>query len=218
MPSDTSIRERILLAVRSAVRPAAEGLGATLHRSPTVAIGREHCPALVVFPESEAITERANDCVTRELTVRLVALARAVPPTAPESEADRLLTAAHRALMADMNLGGTRSGYPRAGLRVGGRGRRCRRGRHSGALPHHLPHPRQRSFHPRISPMTHVRLTRLHTHAGLAYAPGERLEVDAATAEWLIANDVASPDAKPDTKTAKTDPEPKPQPVKEPKP
>ena len=95
MPSDTSIRERILLAVLAAVRPAAEQLGATLHRSPTVAIGREHCPALVVFPESEAITERANDCVTRELTVRLVALARAVPPTAPETEADRLLTAAH---------------------------------------------------------------------------------------------------------------------------
>ena len=106
MPSDTSIREQILLAVLAAVRPAAEGLGATLHRSPTVAIGREHCPALVVFPESDAITERANACVTRELTVRLVALARAVPPDTPETEADRLLTAAHRALMADGNLGG----------------------------------------------------------------------------------------------------------------
>ena len=35
-----------------------------------------------------------------------MALARAVPPTAPETEADRLLTAAHRALMADGNLGG----------------------------------------------------------------------------------------------------------------
>ena len=104
--ADTSIREQILLAVLAAVRPAAEGLGATLHRSPTVAIGREHCPALVVFPESEAIAERANDRVTRELTVRLVALARAVPPDTPETEADRLLTAAHRALMADGNLGG----------------------------------------------------------------------------------------------------------------
>jgi hypothetical protein len=104
--ADTSIRERILLAVLTAVRPAAEGVGATLHRSQTVAIGREQCPALVVFPESEAITERANDCVTRELTVRLVALARAVPPVSPETQADRLLTAAHRALMADGNLGG----------------------------------------------------------------------------------------------------------------
>jgi hypothetical protein len=106
MPSDTSIRERILLAVLAAVRPAAEGLGATVHRSPTVAIGREQCPALVVFPESETITERANDRVTRELIVRLVALARAVPPAAPETEADRLLTAAHAALLADGNLGG----------------------------------------------------------------------------------------------------------------
>jgi len=104
--AETSIRERILLAVMAAVRPAAEGLGATLHRSPTVAISREQCPALVVFPESDAITERANDRVTRGLTVRIVALARAVPPAAPETEADRLLTAAHAALMADGNLGG----------------------------------------------------------------------------------------------------------------
>ncbi|NWG76626.1 MAG: hypothetical protein HXY24_18825, partial [Rubrivivax sp.] len=101
-----SIREQILLAVMAAVRPTAENLGATVHRSPTVAISREQCPALVVFPESDAITERANDRVTRELTVRIVALARAVPPVAPETEADRLLTAVHAALMADQNLGG----------------------------------------------------------------------------------------------------------------
>ncbi|MGB4345676.1 MAG: hypothetical protein WBJ21_04685, partial [Burkholderiaceae bacterium] len=76
--SRNSIREQILLAVMAAVRTPVESLGATLHRSPTVAISREQCPALVVFPESESITERANDRVTRELTVRLVALARAV--------------------------------------------------------------------------------------------------------------------------------------------
>lgn len=104
--ADQSIREQILLAVMAAVRPAAERLGATVHRSPTVAISRDQCPALVVFPEGEAITERANDRVTRELTVRIVALARAVPPIAPETQADRLLTAAHAALMADLNLGG----------------------------------------------------------------------------------------------------------------
>ena len=60
--------------------------------------------------------------------------------------------------------------------------------------------------------MTHVRLIRLHTHAGKAYAPGERLEVDAATAAWLVNHDVATPEPKP----AKTDPESKP--LKEPKP
>ena len=101
-----SIRERILLAVLDAVRAPVDALGATLHRSPTVAISREQCPALVVFPESDAITERANDRVTRVLTVRLVALARAVPPAIPETEADRLLTATHAALLADGNLGG----------------------------------------------------------------------------------------------------------------
>lgn len=101
-----SIREQILLAVLNAVRTPVESLGATLHRSPTVAISREQSPALVVFPESDAITERANDRVTRVLTVRLVALARAVPPAIPETEADLLLTAAHAALLADRNLGG----------------------------------------------------------------------------------------------------------------
>jgi hypothetical protein len=64
--------------------------------------------------------------------------------------------------------------------------------------------------------MTRVRLTRPHTHAGLAYAAGERIEVDAATAEWLVAHDVAVPDPKPDPKPAKSDPESKP--LKEPKP
>jgi hypothetical protein len=101
-----SIRERIVLAVLDAVRTPMESLGATLHRSPTVAISREQSPALVVFPESDVITERANDRVTRTLTLRLVALARAVPPDVPETEADRLLTATHAALMADVNLGG----------------------------------------------------------------------------------------------------------------
>ena len=104
--SGNSIREQILLALLAAVRPHAQSLGATLHRSPMVAISREQCPALVVFPESESITERANARVTRELTVRLVALARAVPPAIPETEADRLITAAHAALLADRNLGG----------------------------------------------------------------------------------------------------------------
>ena len=104
--SCNSIREQILLALMAAVRLPVERLNATLHRSPTVAISREQCPALVVFPESEQITERANDRVTRELTVRIVALARSVPPAIPETEADRLLTAAHAAMLADRNLGG----------------------------------------------------------------------------------------------------------------
>lgn len=104
--ADNSIREQILLAVLATVRPQITALGATLHRSPTVALTREQCPALVVFPETETITERANDRVTRELTVRITALARAVPPAEPETAADALLTAAHAALMADGNLGG----------------------------------------------------------------------------------------------------------------
>lgn len=104
--SGNSIREQILCAVLARLSPVARALNATLHRSPTVAISRSESPALVLFPESESITERANDRVTRELTVRLTALARAIPPQTPEGEADRLLTAAHAALLGEPNLGG----------------------------------------------------------------------------------------------------------------
>ena len=144
--SGNSIREQVLLAAMAVLRPAVEGLGASLHRSPVVALSREQWPALVVVPESEAITERANDRVTRELTVRVAALARAVPPGAPETQADELLTAAHAGPRADddrRHPRGAGARQPRAGLRVGSGGRRCRRGRHPRALPHHLPNAGQ---------------------------------------------------------------------------
>lgn len=38
---------------------------------------------------------------------------------------------------------------------------------------------------------TRVLLTRPHTHAGQTYAAGARIEVDAATAAWLLAQGVA---------------------------
>ncbi|WP_207780372.1 hypothetical protein [Pokkaliibacter plantistimulans] len=187
--SGNSIREQIRLAVMAAVRTPVESLGATLHRSPTVAISREQCPALVVFPESESITERANDRVTRELTVRLVALARAVLPAIPETEADRLLTAAHAALPC--------LGHPRAGMRVGRRGRRCGGRINPGALCDHLPDARHRSFSQRMTPMTSIVLTQPHTHAGQAHKAGERLDVDGSTADRLIANGIARHDRQP---------------------
>lgn len=101
-----SIRERILQAIVGVLTPVATAQSATVWRTPSVAITREQCPALVVFPESESLAERANDRVTRELTVRITALARTVPPLIPETQADALLCAAHAALMLDVNLGG----------------------------------------------------------------------------------------------------------------
>jgi hypothetical protein len=101
-----SIRERILQAIVTVLTPVATNQAAIVWRTPSVAITRDQCPALVVFPESESLAERANDRVTRELTVRIAALARAVPPDVAETEADALLCAAHAALMLDTNLGG----------------------------------------------------------------------------------------------------------------
>jgi hypothetical protein len=123
MPTQSvqSVRERILQAVLLRLQPIATAHQATLHRSPTVAITREQSPALVVFADGDAIVERANDRATRELSIRLIALARSETPqnffndpaqmqalvssTAP-SVADRLLVAAHAALFADVNFDG----------------------------------------------------------------------------------------------------------------
>ncbi len=104
--ASNSIRERLIVAALDALRPVAAALGAGVYRSPAVAITREQSPALVVFAESDVITERANGRVTRELTLRVVALARETATLAPETLADRLIAAAHLALMSDQNLGG----------------------------------------------------------------------------------------------------------------
>lgn len=53
------------------------------------------------------------------------------------------------------------------------------------------------TWKPKDEPMTSIVLTRPHTHAGTSYGIGERIEVDAATAEWLLANGIAVPEAKP---------------------
>lgn len=45
--------------------------------------------------------------------------------------------------------------------------------------------------------MTRLVVTRPHTHAGKSYGPGDRIEVDADAAEWLLANDIAARELKP---------------------
>lgn len=45
--------------------------------------------------------------------------------------------------------------------------------------------------------MTRLVLTRPHTHAGKSYGIGDRIEVDADTAEWLLAHDIATREPKP---------------------
>lgn len=102
----TSIREQILQAVTGLLAPVAIAIGAAVRRSPPTGITREQSPALLIFPESDAITQRPNDRVERQLVVRVVALARETGSDAPEVIADRLLVAAHVALFANLNLGG----------------------------------------------------------------------------------------------------------------
>ena len=101
-----SVREQILQAVTGLLTPVAATVGAQVRRSPPTGLTREQSPALLVFPESDTIAQRPNDRVERELVVRVVALARETGNDAPEVIADRLLVAAHLALLTDVNLGG----------------------------------------------------------------------------------------------------------------
>ena len=45
--------------------------------------------------------------------------------------------------------------------------------------------------------MTSLVLIRPHTHAGKPLQPGERLDVESGTADWLIANGIARHDRQP---------------------
>ena len=65
--------------------------------------------------------------------------------------------------------------------------------------------------------MTHLVLTRPHTHAGKAYGVGDRVEIDAASADWLIAHGIATPEPTVPASEPITDPEPKTLQRKEPK-
>ena len=102
----SSIREQIVQQVLAALAPVAVTHGANLLRSPPVCVTREQSPALLLFPESDAIDRRPNDRVERNLVIRLTALARGSEADTPELVADRLLVDAHAALFADANFGG----------------------------------------------------------------------------------------------------------------
>jgi hypothetical protein len=60
--------------------------------------------------------------------------------------------------------------------------------------------------------MTTLVLLKPHTHAGKAFAIGERIEPDDASAQWLLAQAIAAPDSA----SQKTQTEGKPAPAVEP--
>lgn len=65
--------------------------------------------------------------------------------------------------------------------------------------------------------MTQLVLTRPHTHAGKTYGAGDRIEIDATSADWLIAHGIATPEPTVPAPEPMTDSEPKPLQRKEPK-
>lgn len=96
-----SVRERLLRTLVDRLRAALAP--APVLRQPATPLPREAGPALLVLVEGDALTAHANRLVDRALTVRLVALARGADAF---DAADRLIVAAHAAVLADPNLGG----------------------------------------------------------------------------------------------------------------
>jgi hypothetical protein len=99
----SSIREQLLQSLVSRLAPFATAQGVLLLRSPVHPVGREHSPALLLFPESDTIRERPNDRVEREFVIRLTVLARGDDAA---QIADALLVAAHAEFFADVTFGG----------------------------------------------------------------------------------------------------------------
>lgn len=100
-----SIREQIIKKVLETLEPVAEEYGAVLMRSPTLAITKDECPAIVLFPElSEA--KPNNQVVERTLTLRIAGIAREANDDDAAAIADTLLVASHLAIMKDCSLGG----------------------------------------------------------------------------------------------------------------
>jgi hypothetical protein len=100
-----SIREQIIQKIVIKLTPVVLLQGATIQRQPTIPTDRSRLPALLVFPEMETV-QRINERCERELVLRIVALACGSAVEEPEPIADRLLVAAHGALMTDANLDG----------------------------------------------------------------------------------------------------------------
>jgi hypothetical protein len=110
-----SIREQLLQTTLETLKPVAEAFGATLFRSPVVAIERDVTPSIIVFPEEETVETPKNMWVERRLVIRVVALARELESNVAEIVADQLITACHAALMANRNLGGRCQGIKELG-------------------------------------------------------------------------------------------------------
>lgn len=96
-----SVRERLLRILVD--RLTAALAPAPVLRQPATPLPREAGPVLLVFVEGDALTAHANRLVDRALIVRLIALARGADAF---DAADRLIVAAHAAVLADPNLGG----------------------------------------------------------------------------------------------------------------
>ena len=100
-----SIREQIIQATVTAVTPVAETYGAFVFRSPAIAIQKGQLPAVIVTMDKMEV-DASNQSCTRNLTLRVTALAQRVDDATSDELVDRLSTATTKALVQSNNLGG----------------------------------------------------------------------------------------------------------------
>jgi len=98
----SSIRERIVRAVIERLRIAVAPV--EVLRQPATAQPREASPFLAVIAQSDTRDADLNTTSQRVLSLRLTAVSRDAAD--PWGQADALLCAAHRALLADPTLAG----------------------------------------------------------------------------------------------------------------
>ncbi len=100
-----SVREQIVRKISDILTPIANEHGAKLHRSPTFALNREDCPAIILFPEQMG-AKQVNNVTERSLTLRVAAVVREVNDEDAMAHADALLVGCQKALAVNRSLGG----------------------------------------------------------------------------------------------------------------
>lgn len=106
MPTNAlSIREQIIQAAIQIINPVAESLGAFVFRSPAIAIQKGQLPAVIVTMDKMEV-DICNQVCTRDLTLRITAIAQRADDSMSEDTVDLLSTSVTRALAQSGNLGG----------------------------------------------------------------------------------------------------------------
>lgn len=105
MSNSLSLREQIVQAAIGVMTPIAQSYGATIFRSPAIAIERNQLPAIIVSPDKIQV-KKANLASERLMVLRVTAIAKRTDDEACDVFVDRIATDVYQAVVASKNFGG----------------------------------------------------------------------------------------------------------------